>query len=71
MKLEKREFETKINSKEQSAPPLNTPTDLQDQVRRRAYELYVKRGKIDGFEVEDWLQAEAEFLGTLRIGRAA
>lgn len=71
MKLEKREFEMKSNSKEQSVQSLKTPADLQEQVRLRAYELYEERGKIDGFEVEDWLQAESEFLGTRRTGRAA
>jgi len=34
--------------------------DLQEQIRRRAYELYERRGREDGHEVEDWLQAEAE-----------
>lgn len=27
---------------------------------RRAYELYEKRGREDGHDVEDWQQAEAE-----------
>jgi hypothetical protein len=34
--------------------------DLEEQIRRRAYELYERRGWEDGHEVEDWLQAEAE-----------
>jgi len=73
MKLEKREFEMKSNSgdREQPVQSLKAPADLQGQVRRRAYELYEERGKVDGFEVEDWLQAEAEFLGARRTGRAA
>ena len=73
MKFEKREFEMKSNSgsKEQPAQSLQAPADLQEQVRRRAYELYEERGKVDGFEIEDWLQAEAEFLGARRTGRAA
>lgn len=73
MKLEKREFGTKSNSnsREQSAQPIKTPMDVEEHVRRRAYELYEERGKVDGFEVEDWLQAEAEFLGTGRTNRAA
>jgi hypothetical protein len=29
-------------------------------IQRRAYELYVQRGKQPGHEVEDWLQAEAQ-----------
>jgi len=34
--------------------------DLQEQICRRAYELYERRGREAGHEVEDWLQAEAE-----------
>ena len=33
---------------------------LEEQVRRRAYELYVQRGNQSGSEFEDWLQAENE-----------
>lgn len=35
----------------------------EQQVRRRAYELYEERGREDGHEVEDWLRAEAEITG--------
>jgi hypothetical protein len=39
-------------------------TDLQHQcIALRAYELYEARGHVDGFDVEDWLQAEREILG--------
>jgi hypothetical protein len=31
----------------------------EDAVRRMAYLLYEQRGCIDGYEVEDWLRAEA------------
>jgi hypothetical protein len=34
-------------------------TDMQEQIRRRAYELYERRGT-PGYELEDWLQAESE-----------
>jgi DUF2934 family protein len=34
--------------------------DLEEQISRRAYELYERRGYEHGHEVEDWLQAEAE-----------
>ena len=40
---------------------LEHPLDHQEQVRRRAYELYEQRGKDDGHDLEDWLQAESEF----------
>ena len=33
---------------------------LEEQVRRRAYELYVLRGNQSGSELDDWLQAEEE-----------
>ncbi|HEX3746989.1 MAG TPA: DUF2934 domain-containing protein [Bryobacteraceae bacterium] len=33
---------------------------LEEQIRQRAYELYLERGEGPGTEVSDWLQAEAE-----------
>ena len=35
-------------------------SELQEQIRRRAYELYDQRGRDDGHELDDWLQAESE-----------
>lgn len=37
----------------------NASLDL-TEVRRRAYELYEKRGRLDGFAEHDWRQAEEE-----------
>ena len=37
-----------------------SPADIQVQVRRRAFELYEQRGRADGHDLDDWLQAEAE-----------
>jgi Protein of unknown function (DUF2934) len=34
--------------------------ELEEQIRFRAYELYVQRGNEAGHETEDWLAAEAE-----------
>jgi hypothetical protein len=34
----------------------------EERIRRRAYELYVLRGNQSGSELDDWLQAEKEFL---------
>jgi len=34
--------------------------DLQERIRVRAYELYEQRGRENGRELDDWLQAEAE-----------
>ena len=34
-----------------------------DQIAARAYELFEQRGRVDGFDKDDWLQAEQELLG--------
>jgi hypothetical protein len=31
-----------------------------DNIRRRAYEIYLERGSVPGRDLEDWLQAERE-----------
>jgi len=31
-----------------------------EEIRARAYEVYVERGRLDGFDFENWLQAEEE-----------
>jgi hypothetical protein len=36
---------------------------LEEQIRRRAYEIYEERGREDGHDADDWLRAEAEFAG--------
>jgi hypothetical protein len=36
------------------------PSD--DEIAKRAYELYLQRGSSPGYEVDDWLQAEAELM---------
>ena len=50
-------------------PPKKSPTsvtsdpqdlELEDQIRLRAYELYEKRGREDGHELEDWFRAKEE-----------
>jgi hypothetical protein len=32
-----------------------------EEIRRRAYEIYLERSKQSGRDVDDWLQAEQEF----------
>jgi len=34
--------------------------ELEYQIRLRAYELYEKRGRKDGRELDDWLRAKEE-----------
>jgi len=40
--------------------------DLQTEIRRRAYELYLERGCAPGHEYEDWFDAEREILARLQ-----
>jgi hypothetical protein len=37
--------------------------DITERIRQRAYELYEQHGRVDGFALDDWLQAEAETFG--------
>ncbi len=58
--------------------PLRTPeqaaearAELEGQIRRRAYELYEQRRRVDGYALDDWLQAEAEVSDIRTKTRAA
>jgi hypothetical protein len=42
--------------------PASEAFPFEEQIRRRAYELYVERGNESGSELDDWLQAEEEVL---------
>jgi DUF2934 family protein len=53
---------------------LRTPpeaSEREEQIRRRAYELYEQRGRIDGYALDDWLQAEAETSDVTARAKAA
>jgi Protein of unknown function (DUF2934) len=57
---------------ESTRKPVEPKTpELDDKIRRRAYELYEERGRTDGSEVEDWIQAETEVLGSNDTVKAA
>jgi len=44
-----------------TAPALGQSTKLTEaEIARRAFEIYCERGRQDGRDVEDWLQAERE-----------
>jgi hypothetical protein len=42
-------------------PPENSARD--EEIRRRAYDIYLERGQQAGGELDDWLQAERELEG--------
>jgi hypothetical protein len=44
-----------------------TPTTVPEEaIRERAYELYERRGRQDGLDQADWLQAESELSAEIR-----
>lgn len=46
---------------------LQTVNDIQEQIARRAYELFALSGFTDGHDLEDWLFAESELLGKMPV----
>jgi hypothetical protein len=52
-----------IMAKEQQSKNQKNPqsvNDLREEIRRRAEEIYIKRGGSPGDEMSDWLEAEKE-----------
>jgi len=41
-------------------PALQPVLPVEEQIRLRAYEIYLQRRDQPGSEIEDWLQAEAQ-----------
>ena len=39
---------------------IQSPNEREERIRRRAYELYVARGKRAGAALNDWIRAEQE-----------
>ncbi len=43
--------------------PVEARHPSEDEIRRRAYEIYVGRGGTPGHELDDWILAERELQG--------
>lgn len=41
-------------------PSVQPEPNLNEEIQRRAYELYVQRGQAEGYALDDWLRAEGE-----------
>ena len=61
----------KETKRSESSRAVFDPSQLEERVRQRAYELYEARSREDGHELDDWLKAEAEIVGTHRKATAA
>jgi Protein of unknown function (DUF2934) len=62
-RLNGKELEMSLNANKTSNQAVGAfPADFsrEEQIRRRAYELYVERGRQSGHEMDDWLRAERE-----------
>ncbi|HXY51532.1 MAG TPA: DUF2934 domain-containing protein [Terriglobales bacterium] len=55
---ELRELKRALNEVRKTIVPIN----LEEEIRRRAYELYEARGCAPGHETDDWFVAEREVL---------
>jgi hypothetical protein len=53
------DLEHEMAEAEQTQPEVANGPSL-EEIRHRAYELYVERACIDGRDQDDWLQAERE-----------
>jgi len=54
-----------ISSEPRSRKP-DLPSDIEERIRQRAYELYEQRSKADGFALDNCFPAESEIRGTER-----
>ncbi len=39
---------------------------IEERIRKRAYDLYAERGCAEGHALDDWLEAKAEVLGVVK-----
>lgn len=44
--------------------PVISKEPTQEEIERRAYEIFVARGSVHGGDLDDWLQAERELRKT-------
>ena len=49
--------------KKSPATVTSEPHELEHEIRLRAHQLYVARGREDGHDLDDWLRAEVEITG--------
>jgi hypothetical protein len=43
-------------------PSTNKRIPSKESIERRAYEIYIDRGSVEGHDLEDWLAAEEELM---------
>ena len=68
--MKKNSNKAEIQFKEDPAVPAGNGQDVQQTIAAKAYELYEKAGRIDGHDVEHWLEAEQLVLAEKKAGGA-
>ena len=58
----------KPKSREPRSRKPDVASDIEERILQRAFELYEQRGRVEGFALDDWLQAESEIRGTKKPG---
>ena len=53
----------KSKSRKRPSSDPSYSSDIEERVRRHAYDLYEQHGRVDGLALDDWLQAEREIVG--------
>jgi DUF2934 family protein len=59
---ENRSVVTQEKEREGESGNMTQPSPKTEQIAARAYQLYLERGRTDGHDVDDWLQAEYELI---------
>ena len=49
--------------------PIELPDGMWDRIARKAYELWVERGRREGYHLEDWFDAEAAVMEEIHEAR--
>lgn len=55
----------KTGKKSRAAVPALNGEELRERITKKAYERYLDRGQLDGYDLEDWLEAERLVLAEL------
>jgi hypothetical protein len=60
----------KSKSQKPRSVKASPPSDIEERIRKYAYQLYEQRGRVEGLALDDWLRAECEILGTQKPRKA-
>jgi|SRR5271157_2609076 len=59
--------ETSVTAAPEATPKKNVAPSLEEQIRIRAYHIYLQRGGYGGSPEQDWLRAKQEICGERNV----